>query len=177
MNSGQALQSAAKILKSNKFEDYHVETRILLQHVLSQTASEIYTSPELVLTPEQLRRFSNFIERRLLHEPVPYLLGYTEFYGNHFVVNKNVLIPRPETEILVEEAIKWISTKKNNNVTADSIVMADVGTGSGVIGISIALQHPDIQIYATDISKKALAIARQNRSFHRVNKQIHFRGR
>jgi release factor glutamine methyltransferase len=172
MKSGQALQTAAKILQSNKFEDYHIEARVLLGHVLGQTSTEIYTKPEFTLSHAQRLRFSGLIERRLLHEPVPYLTGHTEFFGNDFAVSKNVLIPRPETEILVEEAIKWISEKKGKAENYDSIIVADIGTGSGVIAISIAICHSDIKIVATDISKKALVVARKNCKIHRLGNQI-----
>ncbi len=173
MNSGQALNLAAGILKSNKFEDYHIEARAILGHVLDKTPAQLYTNTELALTSGQRRRLIGLIERRLLHEPVPYLLGYAEFYGRKFFVNKNVLIPRPETENLVEEAIKWISMKKYSMPAAE-ISVADVGTGSGVIAITIALRHPDIKIFASDVSPKALSVARRNSRAHAVSRRMRF---
>lgn len=100
-----------------------------------------------------LSKFKNVLERRKKHEPIQYILGKAFFFNSEFIVTPDVLIPRPETEIMVEKLIEFIP---------ENGVMADIGCGSGCIGISVALERPDIRVYAFDISKNALAVAKQN---------------
>lgn len=130
----------------------NIETEILLGHVLKKSKEFLYTHPEKKLTALELKKFKTLTKRRLKGEPIAYILGYKDFYGLRFKVNKNVLIPRPETEWLVEKAL----IQKNKNR------ILDIGTGSGCIAIAIKKHSKTSKVTASDISFKALAVAKAN---------------
>lgn len=146
-----------------------METEILLAVVLNKDRSFINSFPEKVLTKTEELKFKASINRRRNHEPIPYIVGFKEFYGLKFLVNQNVLIPRPETENLVEEILNYCSKRKVKKLT-----VVDIGTGSGCIAISLAVNNPNIKIIATDVSPKALLVARKNAQLHRVKDRINF---
>ena len=125
-------------------------------HSLCNLYGTLYAYPETVLDPNQLNTFLSLVSRRAGREPVPYITGRREFYGLDFVVTSDVLIPRPETERLVEEAIRWLTE------IPPSGLLVDVGTGSGAIAVSLAVHFPQAQIVATDVSPAALALAHRN---------------
>lgn len=153
-----------------------LDARVLLGYVLEKDSSNIFSHPEMPLTNAQYSKFRRLINRRKRGEPVAYLTGHKEFYGHNFFVNKNVLIPRPETELLVEQAIKFVKSKVHK-VKSDLNII-DVGTGSGCIIISLALKARScklkVNLFASDISKKALYVARKNAEFYQVDKNIRF---
>jgi release factor glutamine methyltransferase len=124
--------------------------------------------PETELTSVQRNELEAATTRLEAGEPLPYVLGYWEFYGLNLTINAHTLIPRPETELLVEQAIEWLRTHPGQRRAAD------VGTGSGCIAISLATNVPDLHITATDISPKALEIAQINAQSHAVSDQIDF---
>jgi release factor glutamine methyltransferase len=124
--------------------------------------------PELVLTPEQQKALSELLQRLENGEPFPYVLGHWEFFGLDLEVTPDVLIPRPETELLVEKAIAWLQESPVRRT------VADIGTGSGAIAISIAVHVPDAYILATDISAKALDVAKRNAKKMNVDRRIEF---
>ncbi len=142
------------------------ETEIIISQALKKDRSYITAFPETELSKPQIKKLSRLLERRKTQEPIPYLLGFKEFFGLKFLVNKNVLIPRPETESLVERILKF--TKGNK------LSVVDVGTGSGCIAITLALKNPNLKITATDISSKALEVAIKNSKLHRVENRIIF---
>lgn len=143
-----------------------IETEILLGTVLGKDRSFLNAFPETKLTEKEGKRFFDFVARRQNSEPLPYILGFKEFYGRPFAVNQNVLIPRPETEDLVEKVLEFSRDKK--------LTVVDVGTGSGAIGLTLKLQQPTLKVLATDISETALTIARKNSSLHKIFGQIKF---
>ncbi len=145
------------------------EAEILLAFVLKKDRSFLLGFPDFILTINQEKLFQSFAARRARHEPLPYILGYREFYGYIFLVNKNVLIPRPETESLVEKVLKFAKDKQGAPLT-----IADIGTGSGAIAITLKLKEPTLKVVAADISKKALEVARKNAKLHRLTKEIEF---
>jgi len=147
------------------------EQELILAHILKKSREYVLTHPELSLTKAQKRQFEKLINRRKNHEPLAYILGHKEFYGLDFKVNRNTLIPRPETELLVEETLKNIQTYKHIN----KLSIIDVGTGSGNIIITLAKNIKEKNNYfAVDISSKALAIARFNAKNNKVDKKIKF---
>ncbi len=158
MTSKQALIWAQKKLKASKTASLDAE--VLLAFVLKKSKEFLYTHPEKTLTSQQAQRLKFLINRRAKGEPVAYLTNHKEFYGLDFYVDKRVLIPRPETELLVEEVIKFVNKKKTT--------IADIGTGSGCIAITLKKYLPQATIYATDISKPALAVAKKNAKKHQV---------
>lgn len=142
------------------------ESEILLSFVIGKDRSFLNAFPEFELKNLEVKKYEQFVKRRLRAEPIPYLLGFKEFFGLKFFVNKNVLIPRPETENLVEQILK--KTKKRK------LIVADVGTGSGCIAVSLATQNLNLKIVASDISERALEIARKNAKLNKVSGRIKF---
>lgn len=140
----------------------------LLLHVLHLPRTALHAHPGMLLSPEQAAHLQLLIERRLTHEPIQYILGEQEFYGLPFHVTPATLIPRPETELLVEAVLDRLAT-----VSAPRIV--DVGTGSGAIAIALAHHRPDAHLLALDLSPTALAIAGTNAHRNGVAGRIVFR--
>ena len=141
---------------------------VLLSHVLEQPQTWILAHSEAALSARQQAKLTALIARLKQGEPLPYLTGRQEFFGLSFEVSPAVLIPRTETELLVETALKWLRL----HPAANSAV--DVGTGSGCIAVSLAVNAPTLHIVATDISAEALAIAQRNAQFHHVEDRITF---
>ncbi len=173
MISGIALQRTTSTLSINNIEDAHLEARILLSHVLQQSPTDLYSKPEYSLSPEQQQKLQELVKRRLQREPSAYLINHKEFFGLDFHVDHSALIPRPETELLVEETLKFVQSHINNLVDlVKPLVIADIGTGCGNIAISLALNSNDTKIYAVDISPSALEVASLNCHTHNVTDQI-----
>lgn len=133
-----------------------LDASVLLAHILKKPRAWVMAHPELTLTSEQQKQIEDSLVQLESGEPFPYVLGHREFFGLEFDITPDVLIPRPETELLVEKAIAWLQGSPLRRT------VADVGTGSGVIAVSIAMNIPDVLILATDISLKALQVARRN---------------
>lgn len=155
---GQALNNISKIFKNKGILNSEREAEILLSYFFKLTRSEICLSFERELTDIEKTKLKNNIRKRINKIPLQYITKHQEFMGMDFLVEKGVLIPRPETEILVEEAIK----KLKNYQYSDNLLIADLGTGTGVIAISIAKFIDNITVYATDISNKSLQMALKN---------------
>jgi release factor glutamine methyltransferase len=145
-----------------------LDARVLLANILDKSRTWIEAHPETLLTRSQLATAKKAVTRLETGEPLPYVLGHWEFFGLDFEITPDVLIPRPETELLVERAIKWL------NAASDRRTIADVGTGSGCIAVAIAKNIPDAKVVATDISLPALEIAYRNVRKHGVENHIAF---
>jgi len=161
----QALTRAREILAANNIEDAPLECELLLRHSLKISRVQLYLDLDHELSPKQEETFWGLIERRLNGEPSAYITGHREFYGLDFYVDPHVLIPRPETELLVEKALYLA---QNDHVST----IAEIGTGCGAIAISLALKLPEAKIYATDISAPALKVALFNCQKHKVVDRI-----
>lgn len=173
MTLAQALQQAARILSTNGIEDSYIEARLLLSHTTKLSAAQIYAYREQALTEEQEKTFQEFIERRVSREPTAYIVNRREFYGMDFYVDRRVLIPRPETEILVDVALQFARDRSLGSPFQEhSAVIADVGTGCGAIAICLALNLPQSKVYAIDISPEALEVAALNCQRHEVGQRI-----
>jgi len=144
-----------------------LEAQALLAHVLDKPRAWVIAHPEAILTADQANSFSFILERRLDSEPLPYLLGHWEFFGLRFKVTPNVLIPRPETELLVEKALTWLRAHPSSRLAVD------VGTGCGCIAISLAHLVNNLQVVALDLSRPALQVAQQNTYDHQVQDRVH----
>ncbi len=166
----QALKNISKIFKNKGIVNSEREAEILLSYFLKMSRSEICLSYDRELTDIEKTKLENNIQKRIDKVPLQYITKHQEFMGMDFLVEKGVLIPRPETEILVEEAIK----KLKNYQYSDNLNIADLGTGTGVIAISIAKFIDNITIYATDISKKSLQVALKNAQNHDCKGKIIF---
>lgn len=146
------------------------EAEVLLQHCLGINKIQLYMEPDVELKPEEEYKFSQCLNRRLNLEPVPYIIGYTEFFGLEFFVGPSVLIPRPESELLVEKVQAHIQKKFGKmNV---SLLISDIGTGSGCLAIALSMSLHHCKVLAIDISREALMIARRNVLKHNVHNQI-----
>jgi len=178
MDIKTALATATKLLIQNKIKNPHLDAEILLSHTLKKSREYLLTYPEKKLTKNQVSSFNFQISRRAKGEPIAYITGHKQFHGLNFYVDKNVLIPRPETELMIDETLKLVTHNTKH------ITFIDVGTGSGCIIITLATLLKkttntqrsiyNIQYLATDISKPALSIARKNAKLHNVYKQIKF---
>jgi release factor glutamine methyltransferase len=149
--------------------DASVEAELLLGHVLGMSKTQLYTEPERSLTSVEVEQLCHLVRRRLDHEPTTYILGHCEFYGIDFYIDYHTLIPRPETELLVEKAVELAQRVSQ---TGKQITIADVGTGCGAIAISLALALPQAKIYATDVSASALQVAEMNCRRYGVNGRV-----
>jgi release factor glutamine methyltransferase len=133
-----------------------LDASVLIAHVINKPRTWVMAHPELALTAEQQKDLDNSLTRLECGESFPYVLGHWEFFGLDFNVTSDVLIPRPETELLVEKAIAWLQESPVRRT------IADVGTGSGAIAVSIAVNVPGARVLATDLSHKALEVAQKN---------------
>ncbi len=155
-----------------------LDAQTLLAHITGRNRAWLLAHPEAELTPAQAQALEAARTRLQNGEPLPYILGHWEFFGLDFLVTPDTLIPRPETELLVEEAIKVVS--RESSVVSKSLpatrylLTADIGTGSGCIAVSLAVHVPELQVVASDISAAALQIARQNARRHAVAERVHF---
>ena len=157
------------IKKIDPFSDTsQLDAQVILAHVLGHPRIWLVAHLDTSLTQPQIDSATEAFSRLEAGEPLPYIIGHWEFFGLDFDLTKDVLIPRPETELLVEKAIPWLQASPNKRK------VADIGTGSGAIAVSIAKHIPDSQIIATDISPAALEIAKQNANKFNVQKQIEF---
>jgi len=134
-------------------ETAFLDAQVLLAHVLGRNRAWVMAHPEATLTLEQRNQLKIALERLIVGEPLPYVLGCWEFYGLEFAVTPAVLIPRPETELLVEQALVWLEQHPGRRLAAD------VGAGSGCIAVTLARKIPDLEVLASDISLEALRVA------------------
>ena len=170
MRLKEELRQAENTLTSHHIDDARIEAELLLMHTLGVGRAELYTRLDEPLSTSDIERFWYSIQNRLRHEPTAYILKQCQFYGFDFHIDSRALIPRPESELLVEEALKFT----NQRLSPDPpYVVADVGTGSGAIAVALALHLPEVEIYATDISADALEVARINCQKHKVAQRVH----
>ena len=168
MKVKDSLRRTAAKLAAKGIDDASLEAELLLMHVMGVERAGLYVRLEDDLSTENNRVLSKLVSRRLKREPSAYILGHREFYGLDFYVDSGVLIPRPETETLVEEAI----TFARSNFPSVDPVIADIGTGSGAIAVSLARSLPKAGVYGVDISPRALDIAALNCIRHNVRVEL-----
>jgi release factor glutamine methyltransferase len=146
-----------------------LDAEVLLAETLGMDRVGLYTHFDQPLQPNELAKFKKFIQRRLRREPVAYILGRREFWSIPILVTPDVLIPRPETETLVAEALKVLAPSNGKDIH-----VLEIGTGSGAISIALAKELPTAKMMATDLSSKALSIAEENAIQNGVREQIQF---
>lgn len=139
-----------------------LEAKLLFMQATGLNRTQLITQADGVVEPAQQQVFEALVQRRLQGEPVAYLLGYREFFSLDFLVSPATLIPRPETECLVEQSLKILQTMHMRDPCATVARVLDLGTGSGVIGVTLAYHLPHVQMVMTDQSPDALAVAQQN---------------
>ncbi len=165
----ELLRTSVEYLKSKEIENPRADVEIMLAHVLMLDRMGLYLNFDRPVNAHELNVFRDLLKRRMRREPVQYIVGHKEFWSLDFEVNRHVLIPRWETELLVEEVLSTL--KENDNPPARIL---DIGTGCGVIAISLAKDIKDKFVYATDISEDALELARKNAKIHNVERYITF---
>lgn len=165
---GEARASAIARLRAAADPSAALDADVLLAHACGVTKETLYAHLEAPLLPAEERAYGDLVERRTSGEPVAYLRGYKEFFGLRFGVDPRVLIPRPETEVLVEAALDFLRATRRTRV-------ADVGTGSGAIAVAIAVNAPSARVIATDVSRDALDVARANAAAHGVADRVDLR--
>ncbi len=145
-----------------------LDAQVLLAHVFQKPRTWMLAHPESNLDSQGTAVLEALVQRLERGEPLPYVLGHWEFFGLGFEITPDVLIPRPETELLVEHAITWLQASSERRT------VADVGTGSGCIAVSVAINVPDARVVATDVSLNALEVAHRNALKHHVANRIDF---
>ena len=168
MNNIQSiLNMGSSFLKENHINSYQIDSELLLSKVLNKNREYMFLNHTETLNNELLQKFKVLLNRRKKKEPLAYILNHKEFWKNSFYIDKNVLIPRPDTEILIEEILKLYHKDRNLSVL-------DIGTGSGCIIISLLKDRPRFNGTAIDISKKAINIAKFNAKIHQLTDRIKF---
>lgn len=167
----RALAWAADHLKKYDIESPRLEAEILLAHAAGLKRIALYTDHESILAEEKLIRFKELIQRRSQHEPIAYITGTQPFLSLEFYVDRSVLIPRPETEQLIEVAIDSI---KRPSSPIPHFLIADIGTGCGAIAVSLAKFLPNAEVIGIDSSLQAIKIAERNADRHKVSNKCRF---
>ena len=170
MNVKENLHITSQELMKTGSPDAKLEAEVLLRHVLKIDRATMFRDLEENLSEDNVTNIASLVKRRIQKEPLAYITGIKEFYGLMFEVSEGVLIPRPETELLVETAITKAKLLKKNEIN-----IVDVGTGSGAIAVSLAVNIPNSNVIAIDLSKSALEIADENRRTHGMYSRIKLR--
>jgi release factor glutamine methyltransferase len=179
MNVRSALKQGLAQLREAHVPSFTLAAELLLLHVLGRDRTWIYAHPEQEIPAADAARFLGLIARRAAGEPTQHLTGKQEFWGLEFEVSPEVLIPRPETEHVIEVALDRLAVRelragRKPTLTGEGLQIADIGTGSGCIAVALAKELPGSTIFATDISSPALAVSRRNAMRHKVTNQIQF---
>jgi release factor glutamine methyltransferase len=179
MEIREALKTGIRTLRDGNIHAYTLAAELLLLHAIGKERAWLYAHPEEQLSAAQEKQFLEMVARRAAGEPVQHLTGHQEFWGLDFEVTPDVLIPRPETEHLIEVtldrlALREVREGRPQATQGSGLLIADVGTGSGCIAIALAKQLPKATFYAGDISRAALEVARRNAAKHGVLRQIEF---
>src|SRR5712664_3183567 len=174
-----ALKQGLAQLRDAHVPSYTLAAELLLLHVLGRERTWIYAHPEEEISSAEADRYFALLARRTNGEPTQHLIGRQEFWGLEFEVTPDVLIPRPETEHVIEVALDRLAARelragRKQTLTGEGLQIADIGTGSGCISIALAKEMPQAAIFATDISSAALSVAQRNAARHSVSDQIHF---
>ncbi|MGE5818415.1 MAG: peptide chain release factor N(5)-glutamine methyltransferase [Deltaproteobacteria bacterium] len=164
-----AMLTASGFLSAAGIESPRLDAELLLRHVLGMNQAEFYLRVDDVIGPDVERRLWQLLQRRVRREPLAYITGHKEFWSLDFAVTPDVLIPRPETELLVEAALE-----RTRSMLKSPLKILDIGTGSGAIAVCLAKELREAQISAVDISSRALQVARENAERHDVADRIRF---
>jgi len=180
MDIRTALKQGISQLRDAHVPSFTLAAELLLLHVLGRDRTWIYSHPEEEIVTADLKQYFALIARRANGEPTQHLTGKQEFWGLEFEVTPDVLIPRPETEHLIEVALDRLALRelragRKQTLSGEGLQIADIGTGSGCIAVALAKELSGATIYATDISSAALAVAQRNAKRHSVSDRIHFR--
>ena len=162
------IQETHRTLESAGIPDARLEAEVMVMDVMRMPRQSIFAEQESQVSEQQQQSLNAIVERRLTREPLAYILNYREFYGVNLLVNPDVLIPRPETETMVEHALFMALM----GMESRELVIADIGTGTGAIAINLAIHLPAARIYATDAYDATLDVAAYNIRMHNVTDRI-----
>jgi release factor glutamine methyltransferase len=163
MKIKEALKQGTAELRDLNISEPGASAEVLLSDVLNNTRTDISAHPEHELTSKEYKKFQKYLGRRKNHEPVWQIIGKVDFWGMQYLVDKNVLVPRPETEILVQEALKLVEGIKYKVESQKRVLkILDLGTGSGTIIIALASELKDCSFFASELSSGALSVAKKN---------------
>ena len=167
MNYIEILNNGKNFLKKNKIKNPILDSELLLSKVLNKSREEILLNSNYILKKKEINKFNSYLLRRKYNEPIAYILGFKYFWKYKFITNKSVLIPRPDTELIVEECLKYLPNNKSKKIL-------DIGTGSGCIIISILKERSKCIATALDLSNRALNVAKSNAKLHQLENKINF---
>lgn len=167
MTLAEAIKKAASTLSAHGVSDARLDAEVLLRFILDRDRAWLITHANEPLAGDKRKLFEDAVNRRAKREPLQHITGRQEFWGFDFRVTPDVLIPRPETEFVVESAIRAAGKRPG-------LTIIDLCTGSGCIAVSLAKELPGARIFATDVSEKALSVARENAGSHDVSSRIRF---
>jgi len=168
----EIIQRSTEFLEAKGVETPRLQTELLLAHLLQLPRMQLYLNFERTLTTTEVARFRDYIKRRVRREPVQHIVGSTSFCGLEITTNRQVLVPRPETELLAEAGWKFLGQLSKRDPYSPAAM--DFGTGSGCLAIALAANCSAARIYAGDISPEALEVARQNAGRHLLTERIEF---
>lgn len=170
---------SSSLLRNSNIASANLDARVLIKHALEINDIDLIKNADDIIAPDKLEKIDKLIQRRTQGKPIAYITGHKEFYGLDFLVNRDVLIPRPETEFLVEKGTEFVKLQVHQVHQVEKINIIDIGTGSGCITISIikslsTLDKPDklsnlINFWASDISPTALTVAKKNAKLHKID--------
>ena len=164
----EVIQNTHRVLDAAGIPDSRLEAEVIVMNLMRMPRQDLFSSQENEVAPQEERELAAIVERRLTREPLAYILGIREFYGINLLVNSNVMIPRPETESLVEHALFMALM----GMETTELVIADVGTGTGAIAINLAIHLPSARIYAFDSADTVLDVAAYNIRAHNVADRV-----
>ena len=167
MNYIEILNNGKNFLKKNKIKNPILDSELLLSKVLNKSREEILLNSNYILKKQEINKFNSYLLRRKYNEPIAYILGFKYFWKYKFITNNAVLIPRPDTELIVEESLKFLPNNKSKKIL-------DIGTGSGCIIISILKERSKCIATALDLSIRALNVAKSNAKLHQLENKINF---
>ncbi len=174
--AGAMLRQAAACLRQSGLDEPRLEAEVLLSHAWGKRREDFLIHPEQEVPEPAVSQYRLLVDRRRKREPLAYLTGAREFMSLKMTVTPSVLIPRPETELLVEQVLRWLASRQGGEGAArERPLVADIGTGCGAIAVSLAAYNPSVRVIATDISPDALQVAAVNAGRHGVADRISFR--
>ena len=166
MNALELINFGSSLLKKSNIISCNLDSEILLSRVLEKTREQLLTNLDEKINNEKINQFNSLIKRRSKNEPIAYILKEKEFWSKKFIITNNTLIPRPETEILIDQILKIYKDKR--------IFILDIGTGSGCILITLLSELKKSKGIGIDISKEALLVAKSNSLLHKINEKVKF---
>ena len=167
MNLQQILIKASSQLKLKNIKSFRLDAELLLAKTLDVSREEVLLNLEKKIDQSVIRKYDFYVNLRNQYKPIAHIINYKFFWKDKFFVNKDVLIPRPETELIIEQILKILPEESEKNIL-------EIGTGSGCIAVSLTKERPNCRIVAIDKSLKAIKVARKNAEIHQVNKKINF---